>query len=46
LISFDYLAGKLFPVYLPSRLNHSLFSLVLLNVGMQTVECWMSCWIL
>ena len=46
LISFDRLAGVLFLVYQLSFLNHSSFSLVLLNVAMQTVECWMRCWVL
>jgi len=45
-ISFDHLAGLLFLVYLLSFWNHSSFSLVLLDVAMQTVECWMRCWVL
>jgi len=46
LISFDCSAVILFLVYLLSFLNHSSFSLVLLNVAMQPVECWMRCWVL
>jgi hypothetical protein len=46
LISFDPLARLLFLVYLISFLNHSSFSLVIHNVVMQTVECWMRCWVL
>ena len=46
LISFNCLARLLFLVYLLLFLNHSSFSLVLLNVAMQTVECWMRCWVL
>ena len=46
LISCDRLAGLLCLVYLLSFLNHLSFSLVLLNVAMQTVECWMRCWVL
>jgi len=46
LISFDRLAGKFFLVCLLSFLNHSSFSLVFLDVAMQTVECWMRCWVL
>jgi len=40
LITFDRLAGLLILVYLLSLFNHSSFSLVLLNVAMQTLECW------
>ena len=46
LISFDRFATVLFLVYLLSFLNRLPFSLVLLNVAMQTVECWMRCWVL
>jgi len=40
------LIGLMFRFYLHSFLNHSSFSLVLLNVAMQTIECWMRCWVL
>jgi len=46
LISVDCLARLLFLVSPLSFLNHSSFSLVLLNVTIQTVECWMICWVL
>jgi len=46
LISFDRSAGLLFLVHLLSFLNHSSFSLVRLDVAMQTVECWMRYWVL
>jgi len=46
LISFYRLAGSLCQVLLHSFLNHSSFSLVLLKEAMQTVECWMRCWVL
>jgi len=35
----DRLSGLMFQFYLLSFLNHSSFSLVLLNVAMQTIEC-------
>jgi len=41
LISFNRVAGLLILVYPLSFLNHSSFSLVILNLAMQTVECWM-----
>jgi len=46
LISFDWLVGLLFQGYLISFVNHLSFSLVLLNAAMQTIECWMRCWVL
>jgi len=42
----DRLIGLMFRFYLLSFLNHLSFSLVLLNVAMQTIECWMRCWVL
>jgi len=36
----DRFVGLLFHSYLLSFLTHSPFSLVLLNVAMQTIECW------
>jgi len=42
----DRLVGSFFRFYLRSFLNHSRFSLVPLNVAMQTIECWMKCWVL
>jgi hypothetical protein len=46
LISIDRLVGLLFWSSLFSLVNHLQFSLVLLNVTMQTRNCWMRWWVL
>jgi len=46
LISCDRLVRLLFRFHLVSLLNYLAFAFIHLNVAMQTIECWMRCWVL